>query len=145
MRAFDGMNRLKCLSGVTLLVVAVQMISLCISAWSCAMAQENEPVPVFPAPGLVTVVDIGSEKCLPCQMMVSMMRELGKEYQNPAAFLFIDVWKHCEVMEEYGIDRMPTQIFYDQEGEEVFRHQGFMTRKAIVEKLVQLGIKKIVP
>jgi len=48
-------------------------------------------------------------------------------------------------MEEYGIDRMPTQIFYDQEGQEGFRHEGFMAKKAIVEKLEQLGIKKIVP
>ena len=90
-------------------------------------------------------MDIGSEKCLPCQLMAKMMRELAAAYQGRAAFMFIDVWKHREVMDECGIDRMPTQIFYDQEGEEFFRHEGFMTKKAIVEKLEQLGIKKAVP
>jgi thioredoxin 1 len=139
------MNRPRFLSVITLLLVAVPLTSLWLSTWSCAMAKDSDSVPVFPAPGRVTVVDIGSEKCLPCQMMASMMRELGKEYKGRAAIIFIDVWKHREVMEEYGIDRMPTQIFYDQAGQEVFRHEGFMEKKAIVEKLEQLGIKKIVP
>jgi thioredoxin 1 len=139
------MSRLRSLSGITLLVFALPLLSFWLSIWSCAMDQDSDSVPVFPAPGQVTVVDIGSEKCLPCQLMASMIRELGKEYQDRAAFLFIDVWKHREVMEEYGIDRMPTQIFYDQQGQEVFRHEGFMAKKAIVEKLEQLGIKKIVP
>jgi thioredoxin 1 len=134
------MHKLRSLSPV-----AVTLISLCLSAWSLAIAQETERVPVFPVLGRVTVVDIGSEKCLPCQLMAKMMTELGAAYQGRAAFVFIDVWKHREVMEEYGIDRMPTQIFYDQEGEEIFRHEGFMAKKAIVEKLEQLGIKKIVP
>jgi thioredoxin 1 len=127
----------------SLLRIVVILISLFLSTCSGVMAQEAEPAPVFPVPGRVTVVDIGSEKCLPCQMMAKMMTELGAAYQGRAAFIFIDVWKHREVMEEYGVDRMPTQIFYDQEGEEVFRHEGFMTRKAIVEKLEKLGIEKI--
>lgn len=109
------------------------------------MAQEAEPAPVFPVPGRVTVVDIGTEKCLPCQLMVKMMRELGAAYGDRAAFIFIDVWKHREVLDEYEIDRMPTQIFYDPEGEEVFRHGGFMTRKAVVEKVEQLLGQKLAP
>ena len=134
------MHRLRSLSPVVVI-----LISLCLSAWSGVMAQEAEPAPVFPVPGRVTVVDIGSDKCLPCQLMAKMMTELGAAYQGRAAFIFIDVWKHREVMDECGIDRMPTQIFYDQEGEEVFRHEGFMTKKAIVEKLEKLGIEKIAP
>ena len=77
--------------------------------------------------------------------MAKMMTELGAAYQGRAAFIFIDVWKHREVMDECGIDRMPTQIFYDQEGEEFFRHEGFMTKKAIVEKVEQLISKKPAP
>ena len=48
------MHRLRSLSPVVVI-----LISLCLSAWSGVMAQEAEPAPVFPAPGLVTVVDIG--------------------------------------------------------------------------------------
>lgn len=129
----------------SLLPVAVMLVSLGLLVGSGAMAQETEPAPAFPVPGRVTVVDIGTVKCLPCQLMAKMMTELEAVYGKRAAFIFIDVWKHREVMEECEIDRMPTQIFYDQEGEEVFRHEGFMTKKAIVEKLEKLGIEKIVP
>ncbi len=129
----------------SLLPVAMMLVSLCLSAWSGVMAQEAETAPVFPIPGRVTVVDIGTDKCLPCQLMAKMMTDLGAVYGSRAAFIFIDVWKHREVMEECEIDRMPTQIFYDQEGEEVFRHEGFMTKKAIVEKLEKLGVEKTAP
>lgn len=129
----------------SLLLIVAMLISIILSARSGMTAQDSEPAPVFPVPGRVTVVDIGTDKCLPCQMMIKIMTDLGAGYGNRAAFIFVDVWKHREVMEEYEIDRMPTQIFYDQKGEEAFRHEGFMTKKAIMEKLEKLGIEKIAP
>ncbi len=67
----------------------------------------------------------------------------GGVYGSRAAFIFISVLKHREVLDECAIDGMPTQIFYDKEGEEVFRHEGFTTKMAIVEKLEKLGVEKI--
>lgn len=129
----------------SLLPIAVMLVSLCLSAGSGPMAQETEPAPAFPVPGRVTVVDIGTDKCLPCRLMAKMMTDLGAAYGSRAAFIFFNVLKHREVLDECEIDRMPTQIFYDKEGEEVFRHEGFMTKKAIMEKLEKLGIEKITP
>ena len=35
-----------------------------------------------------------------------------------------------------------TPIFYDKEGKEVHRHEGFFDKASIVAKLEQLGVKK---
>jgi thioredoxin 1 len=42
--------------------------------------------------------------------------------------------------QEYGIRVIPTQIFYDASGQELARHEGFMSREAILAQWRDLGI-----
>ena len=103
-----------------------------------AKAEESSLVPV---PGKVTMVDIGAKKCIPCKMMAPIMEELEKEYKDRAAIIFIDVWANPQAGRKYGIQLIPTQIFYTAEGKEVSRHEGFMDKAAIVAELEKLGVK----
>lgn len=103
-----------------------------------AKAEESSLVPV---PGKVTMVDIGAKKCIPCKMMAPIMEELEKEYKDRAAIIFIDVWENPQAGRKYGIQLIPTQIFYTAEGKEVSRHEGFMDKAAIVAELEKLGVK----
>ena len=53
--------------------------------------------------------------------------------------VFIDVWKKPEVGKEFGIQAIPTQIFYNSKGVETQRHQGFLdegSMKAILDQLL---------
>ena len=68
--------------------------------------------------------------------------ELEEEYRGKAAILFIDVWKNRDQGPKFGIRAIPTQIFYDKDGHEVLRHEGFMDKKSIVTVLERLGVKK---
>lgn len=95
----------------------------------------------LPIVGMVTMVDIGAHKCIPCKMMTPILKALSEEYQDRAAIAFIDVWEHKEEARKYGVRTIPTQIFYDKEGNEKFRHEGFLDRKSIVEKLKELGVQ----
>jgi thioredoxin 1 len=36
---------------------------------------------------------------------------------------------------------IPTQIFYDAEGHELFRHEGFFSREEILRTWEQLGVE----
>ena len=106
-----------------------------------APASQAEESPLAPVPGKVTMVDIGAKKCIPCKMMAPIMAELEKEYQDKAAIVFIDVWENPDAGRQYRIQLIPTQIFYDIEGKEVVRHEGFMEKAAIVAELEKLGVK----
>ena len=99
-------------------------------------------IPEVPVKGMVTMLDIGADRCIPCKMMAPIMKELEEEYQGKAAIIFIDVWKRPEQGPKFRIRAIPTQIFYDKDGKEVQRHEGFMDKKAIVEVLERLGVKK---
>jgi thioredoxin 1 len=113
------------LLGATVLVSAV------------GAAEEASPIPV---PGMVTMVDLGAKKCIPCKMMAPILEELEKEYKDRAAIIFIDVWENPKAGGKFGIQVIPTQIFYDAGGKEVLRHQGFMAKDAIVAELTKLGV-----
>jgi thioredoxin 1 len=94
-----------------------------------------------PATGRVTMIDLGATECIPCKMMAPIIEELQAEYAGKADIVFIDVWKNLEAAQKYGIRAIPTQIFFDGNGREVFRHTGFMDKKNIVERLRQLGVE----
>jgi thioredoxin 1 len=72
--------------------------------------------------------------------MAPILEELKAEYKGRAAVIFIDVWDRANAGKAKAFDIMiiPTQIFYDKQGKEVFRHQGFFEKKAIVAKLDEL-------
>jgi len=91
--------------------------------------------PEIPVKNTVTMVDIGSTSCIPCKMMEPVLENLAKEYQGRAAILFVDVKKDREMARKFDIRAIPTQVFFDTSGKEVFRHAGFLDQKTIEGKL----------
>jgi len=116
------------------------VLSLAVASFG---AGEPSSAPEVPVKGKVTMVDIGAKKCVPCKLMAPIMEELEKEYDatGKAAILFIDVWENQDQGKRFGIRSIPTQIFYDKDGKEVYRHEGFLEKKAIVERLEGMGVK----
>jgi thioredoxin 1 len=94
-----------------------------------------------PVMGMVTMIDLGAKKCIPCKMMAPIMEKMEKVYQGKAAILFIDVWENREQAGRFGISVIPTQIFFDPDGKEVYRHFGFMSEEAIVARLKKMGVE----
>jgi thioredoxin 1 len=53
---------------------------------------------------------------------------------------FIDVWKTPDAGKAYRINLIPTQIFFNASGKELFRHEGFFSKADILAKWKELGI-----
>lgn len=96
---------------------------------------------------LPRLVDLGATKCIPCKMMAPILEELKKDYAGTFDVVFIDVWENPAEGQKYGIQSIPTQIFYDAAGKELFRHEGFFPKEDILMKWKELGVeqKKPVP
>jgi thioredoxin 1 len=86
-------------------------------------------------------VDLGADKCIPCKMMAPIIAELAKDYAGQLNVEFVDVWKKPGEGKAYGIQVIPTQIFYDASGKERFRHEGFMAKKDILAKWKEIGVE----
>ena len=109
--------------------------SLTLSTAQAAEAKE------IPTKGMVTMVDLGAKKCVPCKMMAPIMEKVEKAYQGRAVIHFYDVWEDREPAERFGIRGIPTQIFFDKDAKEVYRHVGFMSEADIVSQLTKMGVK----
>ncbi len=90
---------------------------------------------------LPKMLDLGAGKCKQCIEMAPMLEELKRVYADRVEVEFIDLWKHQDMGEKYNIEVMPTQIFFDASGKEVFRHEGVMLKEEIITKWKQLGFK----
>jgi thioredoxin 1 len=89
---------------------------------------------------LPRLVDLGADKCIPCKMMAPILEELKEECADTFEVEFIDVWENPKAGEEYGIRMIPTQIFYDAAGKELFRHEGFFGKEEILAKWKEYGV-----
>jgi len=92
---------------------------------------------------LVTFVELGSVRCIPCKKMQPIMKEIEKEYGNQVKVVFHDVWtgEGKPFAYKYKIRLIPTQVFLDKDGKEYFRHEGFFPKDELIEVLKQKGVK----
>jgi thioredoxin 1 len=93
-----------------------------------------------PKKALPRLVDLGSVTCIPCKMMMPVLEELKKEYAGRLSVEFYDVRENPDAATKYGVKLIPTQIFYDAAGKELFRHEGFFAKEDILAKWKEFGV-----
>ena len=90
--------------------------------------------------GKPVLLELGSHSCIPCKKMMPILNELATE-QKAFVVSFVDVWVVEGKSEQYGLQSIPTQIFFDKDGKELFRHVGFYPKEDILSKWRELGVK----
>lgn len=66
--------------------------------------------------GVPTVIDFGSDSCIPCKEMAPVLETLNAEWQDKAAVQFMDVWKYTDGVEDFPVSVIPTQVFFNADG-----------------------------
>lgn len=87
-----------------------------------------------------SLIDLGRTMCIPCKMMAPILDELQKECAGKLKVEFIDVGKNPEAARKYEIRAIPTQVFLDAAGKEIYRHIGFYAKEDILNKWKELGV-----
>jgi len=156
---------LKKLITVALLIVAVVAVvefqkymkrcaEECVDG-QCKIPKENagivvgpQNVPLFPTPAspknetpLPQLIDFGAGTCATCKMMEVVLTGLSTEHGDKIDIRFVDVWENEEASKEYSIRMIPTQVFLDADGQELFRHEGFISKEDILKKWAELGVQ----
>jgi thioredoxin 1 len=87
------------------------------------------------------LLDLGSKSCIPCKMMAPILEGMKKDYAGKFEVEFIDVWvkENAAKAKEFGIKLIPTQIFFDASGKELWRHEGYISKEDIMAKWRELG------
>lgn len=136
-------------------VVAMTIISFILLSIDCrhATAQTTsgkqiekkhaEKTPAKADTALVTFVEIGAARCIPCKAMQPIMKAVAEEYKGQVKVLFHDVWTQQGRVdaEKYNIRVIPTQVFLDKDGKEYFRHEGYFPKDEVVRVIKMQGVK----
>ncbi len=88
----------------------------------------------------MTFIELGADRCIPCKAMQPIMKEIASEFAGKVQVVFYDVWKNPEPGRKHRIQLIPTQVFIDKTGREVFRHTGFFSKADLVAFLNKQGI-----
>lgn len=130
-------------------IIIVLLLAVSVTAVMVLKKKDNSPSeavraqPLTETNRLPKLVDLGADKCIPCKMMAPILEELKQNYAGTFNVEFIDVWKKPEKAKEYGISIIPTQIFYDSSGKELFRHEGFFSKEDILAEWKELGVEPV--
>jgi len=89
---------------------------------------------------LITFIELGADRCIPCKAMQPIMKEIAAQYKGKVQVVFYDVWKDPEPARKYGIQLIPTQVFIDKKGKEVFRHVGLFPKDELIAFLKKQGV-----
>jgi len=86
---------------------------------------------------LPKLVDLGSTTCIPCQEMAPILAELQNEYKGKVDVEVVDVYedadKTMEYNEKHPIRVIPTQILFDTSGNEVWSHEGSLSKEDLIQ------------
>jgi len=75
-------------------------------------------------------------------MMKPVLEEIAREYDGKLLVKILEIDQHRDLMKQFRIHLIPTQIFINPKGEIVHRHEGFMDKASVVNVLNQMGVKK---
>jgi len=103
------------------------------------VATKNQPAQLV-GKGLPALVDLGAGTCIPCKMMAPILEELKTEFAGRMQVEFLDIREDSNLIQAYALRVIPTQIFYDASGKELFRHEGFFSKEDILAKWKGLGV-----
>jgi len=132
---------------------AIALVSLALVAVSCSKASADPgagspggtptiPVAVTKA-RMVTFIELGSVKCIPCKAMQPVMESVRTKYSDEVSVLFYDVWtsEGQPYGQKFRIRVIPTQVFLDKDGKEYYRHEGFFPEEELLKILAKGGVK----
>ena len=101
----------------------------------------DNPPATAPSSGLPRLVELGAGKCQACKAMAPIIEQLRKEYAGKIEVESVDVMENRERARQIDFSLIPSQVFFNAAGKELWRHEGFMPKDQIEAKFKELGMK----
>lgn len=129
------------LNVLTILLLAGTLLFASCSEGEKAAADKTADIKKKSETALPRMVDFKSPTCPPCRAMEPILAELATEYAHAFELDIVDVSlpENREQAIQNSIQYIPTQIFYDPDGKQIFRHTGYYSKQDILSKWKELG------
>ena len=93
-------------------------------------------VKTFIGNGKPTIIAFGMSHCYSCLTMSKIFSEIVEEHPEYQIFSVDGQKERLVLRDKYGLKLMPVQLFFDEEGNEVLRHEGAY-KKPVLEIIMK--------
>ena len=123
---------------ILVICIVVSFIGV-VAIWKSQEAETKIPTHSYETNGLPLLLEVGSDTCVPCVAMEDVLKELLNDYINVLHVEFLHA-KNTEEVKKLDVHAIPTQIFYDADGNEFYRHVGFFSTQEMLSVFRDHGI-----
>ena len=86
------------------------------------------------------LLEFGRGWCIPCKYMKPILEDMGKAYSGKAIVTTVDMDANKNLVRDFRIRMMPTQVFLTPDGKEFFRNEGTLERENIAQVFTKMGL-----
>lgn len=86
------------------------------------------------------ILEFSRDLCSMCEYMQKTLEQLKAKYEDRIGVRILQFDLDEKLFKQYNVVIVPTQIFLDSSGREVFRHSGILTLSELTKKLEELKL-----
>ena len=86
------------------------------------------------------LLEFGRGWCIPCKYMKPILEDMSKAYPGSAIVMTVDMDANKDLVKDFRIRMMPTQVFLMPDGKEFFRNEGTLEREDIAQVFAKMGV-----
>ncbi len=86
------------------------------------------------------ILEFSRDQCSMCEHMQKTLEQLKAKYEDRIGVRILQFDLDEKLFKQYNVVIVPTQIFLDSSGREVFRHSGILTLSELTKKLEELKL-----
>jgi thioredoxin 1 len=86
------------------------------------------------------LLEFGRGWCIPCKYMKPILEDMSKTYAGKAIVMTVDMDANKDLVRDFRIRMMPTQVFVTPDGKEFRRNEGTLEREQIAQIFSQMGL-----
>lgn len=86
------------------------------------------------------LLEFGRGWCIPCKYMKPILDDTSKAYAGKAIVMTVDMDANKDLVRDFRVRMMPTQVFLMPDGKEFFRNEGTLEREQIAQVFAKMGL-----
>jgi thioredoxin 1 len=118
------------------------VIGILAGATTVGAAEPKINLQALMAQRVPVLLEFGRGWCIPCKYMKPILEDMAKAYAGKAIVMTVDMDANKDLVRNFKIRMMPTQVFLTPDGKEFMRNEGTLEREQIAQVFGKMGVSQ---
>ncbi len=122
------------------LVVSGLLMALLTMLSTSTAAEPKIDLRALASKRMPVMLEFGRGWCIPCKYMKPILEDMARAYAGRAIVTTVDMDANKDLVRDFKVRMMPTQVFLTPDGKEFFRNEGTLEREQIAQVFAKMGV-----